>query len=76
MGIYTERDEFSSGKALKEAVKAGQKIRVFQPGPFGPDVQDGWDVVEFPQYPKAHRYYVGVIVKDGYIEKVSAKPPR
>jgi hypothetical protein len=70
MGIYTERDEFRSGKHLKEMVKSGVKVKVYQPGPFGPTVKDGYDVVEFPQFPKPHRYYVGVIVKDGVIEKV------
>lgn len=70
MGIYTERDEFKSGKQLREAVKAGQIVRVYQPGPFGPNVRDGYEVVEMPQYPLPHRYYVGVIVKDGVIEKV------
>jgi len=67
--MYTQFDEFKSGKALREAVKSGRQISVWQPGPFGPEVKDGVGVVEGPQYPKPHRFYVKVEVKDGIIVK-------
>jgi len=58
-----------SKKALREAIKAGEQIEVFQPGPFGPNVTDGLTVVEGPHHPKPHRWYASVIVKDGVIVK-------
>jgi hypothetical protein len=68
---YTVRN-FKSGKALKEAVKSGEKIEVYQPSPWGKaNVPDGWTCIEGPHYPQPHTFYVGVIVKNGYIEKLS-----
>lgn len=64
--MYTVTN-FKSGKALKDAFKAGETLRVYQPGPFGPDVRDGEGVIEGPHYPEPHRYYVPVTVKDGVI---------
>jgi hypothetical protein len=62
--MYTVRD-FKTKKALKEAVAAGEKVAVFQPGPFGPDVKDGRGCVEGPH--GYHRWYAGVTIKDGII---------
>ena len=43
---YTVRN-FKSGKALKEAVKSGEKVEVYQPSPWGnSNVPDGWAVIE------------------------------
>ena len=70
MGVYVEGPDFKSGKDLREQFKAGKEIRVYQPGPFGPQVKDGDEVIEFPKYPKPHQYYVGVVVKDGKVVKV------
>lgn len=58
---------FKTGKALREAFKSGDKLTVFQPGPFGPAVPDGDTVIEGPHFPEPHRFYVGVQVKDGVI---------
>lgn len=58
---------YKTKKALKEAFKSGQPIRVFQPGPFGPDVKDGPEVIEGPHYPAPHSFYCSVTVKDGII---------
>ena len=60
---------FKTKKALKEAVKAGQRITLWSPGPF-PVTKDGVTAVEGPQYPKAHTWYAQVVVKDGVIIKV------
>jgi hypothetical protein len=37
---YTVKN-FKSGAELKRALKAGEVVTVYQPGPFGPDVSDG-----------------------------------
>lgn len=60
---YTEVN-YKTGKAVKEAIAAGP-VPVHQPGPFGPEVKDGWCCLEGPHYPQAHSWYIGVIVKDG-----------
>jgi hypothetical protein len=66
---YTEKN-FKTGKAVRDAVKAGEEVRVYQEGPFGPDVKDGVAYIEGPHYPEPHRFYLQVEVKDGVIVKV------
>lgn len=61
---------FKTGKAVKEAVKAGVRVEVYQPGPFGPAVKDGRVALEGPHYPAAHTWYLSADVKDGVIVKV------
>lgn len=61
---------FRTKKALKEALASGQEIRVFQPGPFGPDVQDGKVYLEGPHYPEPHRWYASGVVKNGVLVKL------
>jgi len=68
--MYTY-ENFKTKKALKEAVANGEKIAIYQPGPFGgEDPKDGKFCVEGPHYPEPHRWYAEVEVKDGYITKV------
>ena len=62
---------FRSKKALKEALKEGRTVTVYQPGPFGPDVPDGTAYLEGPHYPEPHRWYAKVEVKNGRVVKVS-----
>ena len=59
---------YPTKKALREAVAVAD-VPVHQPGPFGPAVKDGEAVIEGPHYPKPHRFYAAVIVKDGVIPK-------
>ena len=59
---------FKSKKAFKEAVKAGQTVTVFSPGPF-PACQNGRETIEGP-YPKPHTWYASVEVKDGKVVSV------
>lgn len=66
---YTSTN-FKTKKDLKAAVKAGEKIRVWSPGPF-PVPSNGTELVEGPQYPQPHRWYATVELVDGYIVKVS-----
>lgn len=68
--MYTY-ENFTSKKALKEAVAAGKHIGVFQPGPFGGNVpENGTVYLEGPHYPKPHKWYAQATLKDGYIVKV------
>lgn len=62
---------FKSKKALKAAIDGGERLGVFQPGPFGNgDYQNGEFVVEGPHYPEPHRWYAKVKVTDGLIVSV------
>lgn len=69
--MYTSRN-FPTKKALKEAVAAGERVTLFQPGPFPPsgDLQNGEHSVEGPHYPKPHTWYARVTLKDGVVAKV------
>lgn len=62
-------NNFKTKKALKEAVKNGEKLTVFAPG-LGTPVVNGRETLEGPWYPAAHTWYAGVTMKDGIIVKV------
>ena len=61
---------YPTKKALREAVKAGDVVAVFSPGPF-PCPTQGKVSVEGPHYPKPHTWYAAVTVVDGYVVKVA-----
>ena len=63
---YTSRN-FKTKKALKEALAKGERVSVYQPGLFGPDVRDGTVYLEGPHSPAAHTWYASAYVVDGYI---------
>jgi hypothetical protein len=68
--LYTDRN-FKTKKALKEAVANGDKIGVFQPGPFGGNEPTNGEVsIEGPHYPAAHSWYARVTLRDGIIASV------
>lgn len=68
--MYSEIN-FKTKKELKEAVANGQKVGVYQPGPFGGgDIVDGQYSVEGPHYPQPHRWYAEVKVQNGVIVSV------
>lgn len=61
---------FKTKKELKAAVAAStaeNPVRVYQPGPFGPAVADGECCLEGPHSPEPHRWYAGVVVKNGAV---------
>jgi hypothetical protein len=60
---------FKSKKALKTAVANGERVEVFQDGPFGGPIVNGRAGLEMP--PEYHRWYAQVIVKEGLIVKVT-----
>ena len=65
--MYTV-ENFKTKKALKEALKAKPTgIPCYQPGLFGPSVEDGRCCCEGPHYPAPHTWYATVVVKGGKI---------
>jgi hypothetical protein len=59
---------YQTKKALREAVKAGVYVTVFEPGPFPFRLtQDGRANVEGPHYPQPHRWYAVVEVNEDRI---------
>lgn len=60
---------FKTKKALKEAVKNGEDVMVFSPGPF-PCKTDGVEHIEGPHYPAPHTWYASVEVENGKVTKV------
>lgn len=67
--MYPEID-FNTKKQLKQAIKDGKKVSVYQPGRFGLNTCNGIQCIEGPCYPKPHTWYAQVVVKDGYIVSV------
>lgn len=68
--MYTDKN-FKTKKQLKEAVAKGERITVYQPGPFGGNVpQNGRVSLEGPHYPEPHKWYATAILQDGIVEKV------
>lgn len=67
--MYTEIN-FKTKKALKEAVAAGKKVRIYAPG-LGTPVDNGTEYLEGPHYPEPHKWYAKVEMKDGVVVKVS-----
>lgn len=64
---------FKTKKALKEAVKAGHNVRVYQPNSDLTGVatpRDGKVYLEGPHYPAPHTWYAEAVLKDGVIISV------
>lgn len=62
---------FATKKALKAAVKAGDEVTIFQPGPFaGNEPTSGSTCVEGPHYPKPHKWYASVTLENGVVKTV------
>ena len=72
-GVAYTIEDYKTKKALRKALDNGEKISVFQPGPFGPNVKDGVVYLEGPHYPKAHSWYASVKVRDGVLIKGTLK---
>lgn len=63
--MYAEKN-FKSKKAFKQAVKDGERIRLFCPG-IGTPKSDGIEFVEGPHYPQPHTWYAQVKVESGIV---------
>ena len=63
---------YKTKKAVKEALKAGAKIEVYQPGPFGNgNPINGKICLEGPHYPEPHKWYASGEAVDGFLTKIS-----
>ena len=66
---YTHKN-YRTKKALKEDLAAGKEVTAYQPGPFGPNLDDGWTTLEGPHYPEPHRWYARAEVQDGRVVRI------
>lgn len=60
---------FRTKKKLKEAVSAGQAVKVFEPG-LGTVPRDGTVYLEGPHSPSPHTWYAEGKMKDGKLVSV------
>ncbi len=58
---------FKTKKELKRAVQDGKKLGVYNPSGLYPTRDNGPETVEGPHYPKPHKWYAQVTMKDGII---------
>jgi len=70
--MYTTWD-FETKKALKKAVDAGDSVTVYNPSRLFECKPNGVVFIEGPHYPRPHKWYAMVILKDGCIVKGSIK---
>lgn len=68
MTTYVEPN-FPSKKQLKEAVRSGVKVTVFQAG-LGVAPQNGPVTLSGPHYPEPHRWYAQGTMRDGQLVEV------
>ncbi len=69
--MYTVHN-FKTKKALKEAVKNGEPVQVYNPGiTFAPTPTEGSICIEGPHFPKPHKWYASAVLKNGLVVKVS-----
>lgn len=60
---------FKTKKQLKDALVAGQRVDVYQPG-LGTVPTDGTVYLEGPHYPEPHRWYAQGTMEGGRLVKV------
>ena len=63
------RPNFQSKKALREALAAGQRVEVFNPG-LSTIPRDGTVFLEGPHFPKPHNWYATGKMYDGYLVSI------
>ena len=56
-------------KEVRTALKAGNLLEVFSPGPY-PCPTNGFITVEGPHYPQPHKWYGVAEVKDGIVVSI------
>ena len=69
--MYTTNN-FKTKKAMKDAVKRGDRVEVYQPGGMFPAARDGVVAIEGPHYPEPHRWYSSVEIAEGHIVRVKS----
>jgi hypothetical protein len=60
---------YKTKKALKDALKEGKAVEVYQPG-LGTVPVNGEISLEGPHYPEPHRWYAMGVMVDGKLQKV------
>ena len=68
--MYTSIN-FKTKKELKEYIKAGKRVSVWDPSPFNNNVDNGTVYLEGPHYPMPHKWYAKATVLNGAIIKIS-----
>lgn len=58
---------YATKKAFVAAVRAGVPHRTYNPSGMFPTQQNGRDVIEGPHYPKPHKWYAAVEIRDGVV---------
>jgi len=61
---------FKTKKAVKEAIAAGKRVTVYNPGPIGESPQNGTATVEGPHYPEPHKWYGQVTIVNGLVTSI------
>lgn len=63
------KPNFRTKKALREALKRGDRVEVFQPNNLFNITFDGTGstAVEGPHFPEPHKWYASVTYKDGVV---------
>ena len=68
--MYTSKN-FKTKKALKEAIKSGKRITIYEPGPYGGgEPTEGEVSLEGPHFPESHTWYATGILKNRFLIKV------
>ena len=68
--MYTSVN-FKTKKALKKAIKSGERITIYQPGPYGGNEPTACEVeLEGPHIPEPHTWYATGILKNRFLIKV------
>ena len=65
--MYTVHN-YKTKKAVREAVQAGERVAVYQPGGFFPSQTDGRVAVEGPH--GFHTWYASAVIADGVIVSI------
>lgn len=69
--MYCEPN-FKTKKLLKDAIRNGRRVTVFQPGPFQHIERPKNETVylEGPHYPQMHTWYAKAKIEDGVVVRV------
>jgi len=67
--MYCETN-YPTKKAFREAFARGDEIRVFQPGGLFKGTITGSATIEGPHFPKPHRWYASVEIKDRIVTAI------
>ncbi len=67
--MYTVTN-YKTKKLMIAAVKAGERVNVYQPGGIFAGDTDGKISLEGPHYPAAHTWYASAVIADSVIVSV------